>query len=419
MLTHTASLRWIIALLWTVFVAQHAGATTNNPVFFILSLGRLKTSRVDPIVSPGQLSSHVHNFVGMNGINANTTTVEALEKASSCTSAPLTDDKSSYWAPQLYTYNRNGTLSPAWLSFVNAYYFMRGNTYVRAFPRGLKMVAGNATATGPAATRQLQGVVTFVCLNYVNGSSGGPTFPQTACPQGLRTQIMFPSCWNGKSLYEPDMSHVVYPSGDFAGSGSCPHSHKIRLPTLFYEFIWNVGNTNNQGNSSWVLANGDALGYSFHADFFANWNETTLQSAIDECSGSLFGEIEKCPPLARSVDRKAAAACQGESTEPLSAALDYLPGCNIIYNGPNSGRGLRPGCDLSKVPVLPWSEIFGKNAISISTKSKMSMSSISKTTSSKSQSTSTTNSKPGTTAKKEKLTSTREKRHPTRLTLGH
>ncbi|KIS66243.1 uncharacterized protein UMAG_12320 [Mycosarcoma maydis] len=108
-----------------------------------------------------------------------------------------------------------------------------------------------------------------------------------------------------------------------------------------------------------------------------------------------------------------------KSTEPLSAALDYLPGCNIIYNGPNSGRGLRPGCDPSKVPVMPWSKIFGKNAISISTKSKMSMSSISKTTSSKSQSTSTTNSKPGTTAKKEKLTSTREKRHPTRLTLGH
>ena len=350
MLSRVASLSLLLALLCTVLTAQTAEARLG---FFILSHGRVKTSRVDPIVSPGQLSSHVHNFVGMNGIDADITTPEALDSASTCTSAPLTDDKSSYWAPQLYKYNSTvDTFSPVTLSFVNTYYLVRGNTNVTAFPRGLKMVAGNAKATGPAATEQLRGAVSFVCLNYVNGSSGGPTFPQTACPQGLRTQVMFPSCWNGESLHETDMSHVVYPDYDI-GSGPCPKSHSIRLPTLFYEYIWEVGSTNNRGNSSWVLANGDALGYSFHADFFANWNETTLQDAIDNCSGNLFGDIEKCPPLARTVKRQAAAACRGNSTEPLSGQLASLPGCNIVYNGPNAGRGLAPGCDPNKVAVMP------------------------------------------------------------------
>ncbi|GAC96005.1 hypothetical protein PHSY_003584 [Pseudozyma hubeiensis SY62] len=387
----------------------------------------MKTSRVDPIVSPGQLSSHVHNFVGVNGVDANTTTVEALDEASSCTTAILTDDKSSYWAPQLYTYNTNGTFSPVLLSFVNTYYLMRGNTDITAFPRGLKMVAGNAKATGPAATKQLQDAVSFVCLDYTSGSKRTGSFPQTVCPQGLRTQIVFPSCWNGKSMYEKDMSHVVYPKGNAANSGTCPDSHAIRLPTLFYEFIWNVGKTNNLDNSSWVLANGDALGYSFHADFFANWNETTLQAAIDECSGPLNGNIEKCPPLARSINRKAASACRGQSTEPLTGALAYLPGCNIVYNGPNAGRGLAPGCDPSKVSNMPAGGIAsgkstGSNVAARSNaiaKLQATRSSNRMYTISANISDSVTQAESHSKAKRYNGTSNRKRQHATRLPNSH
>lgn len=407
----------MLAFLYALLAMQQAVATTSNPIFFILSHGRMKTSRVDPIVSPGQASSHVHNFVGMNGINANTTTVDALEQASNCTTAPLTDDKSSYWAPQLYTYNSNGTFSPVPLAFVNTYYLMRGGKINHtAFPQGLKMIAGDAKATGPAATKVQQDAVSFVCLDYVNGSSQSKTFPQKACPQGLRTQIIFPSCWNGQSLYEKDMSHVVYPKGTSASTGTCPDTHTIRLPTLFYEFIWSVGKTNNVGNSSWVLANGDAFGYSFHADFFANWNVTTLQSAIDECSGSLFNSIEKCPPLARTVDRKAASKCRGESTEPLSGSLSYLPGCNIVYNGPHAGQGLAPGCDPSKVPNMP----AGGVASDALTSTSSSIVARSSPTASLRVAKANARSKPTPAKPKQhNSTSTRKRRHATRLPDGH
>lgn len=357
----------VMALMCISLLSQRVMG--DDKPMWILSHHPIKTSRVDPIVAPGQVSSHVHNFVGMNGISGNTTTVQALNDASTCTTAALTDDKSSYWAPQLYQYNVNGTFSPVKLGSVNTYYLMRGPTNVTAFPPGLKMVAGNAKATGPAATKQLQDAVSFVCLNYADGSSRSAGFPQQACPQGLRTQIVFPSCWNGASLYETDMSHVVYPTGNFANTGPCPSTHTIRLPTLFYEYIWSVGTTNNQGNSSWVFANGDAQGYSFHADFFANWNQTTLQNAIDQCSGNLFGDIEKCPPLARTVDRKAASACKGVSTEPLTGAFSSLPGCNIVYNGPHAGQGLAPGCDPSKLPIMPAVGVVRAPAVSTSTQS--------------------------------------------------
>lgn len=419
MIARTASWSLVLALLCAVMLSQQAVASTANPVFWILSHGQMKTSRVDPIVSPGQASSHVHNFVGMNGVDANTTTVEALDDASTCTTAPLTDDKSSYWAPQLYQYNKNGTFSPFPLSFVNTYYLMRGGGQVTAFPKGLQMVAGNAKATGPAATQQLQTAVSFVCLNYESGSSQTNSFPQTICPQGLRTQIVFPSCWNGDSLYEKDMSHVVYPTGNFADNGPCPSSHNIRLPTLFYEFIWSTGSSNNKGNSSWVLANGDAMGYSFHADFFANWNETTLQDAIDDCTGSLFGDIEKCPPLARTVDRQAAADCKGKSTEPLSGAFKSLPGCNIVYNGPHAGEGLAPGCDPSKLPIMPAAGVQTVSKSSSKTKTKDTATAA---TISAKKPHATTSKKHSTTCKKcttKKHHSTSTKKHHSTSTKKH
>lgn len=38
------------------------------------------------------------------------------------------------------------------------------------------------------------------------------SLPTGPCPQGLRTQIVFPSCWDGKNLDSSDhQSHMSYP----------------------------------------------------------------------------------------------------------------------------------------------------------------------------------------------------------------
>ncbi|PWZ03577.1 hypothetical protein BCV70DRAFT_142299, partial [Testicularia cyperi] len=339
----------------SAWLPLQAVASIAKPVMWILSQHPLKTARIDPLVSPGRPSSHVHSFVGSDGLQIDTVTVNQLESGSTCTTSGLDDDLSSYWAPQLYSFNAaDNTFTPNRLSFVNTYYLMRGgNIQIKAFPKGFKMIAGKATQSAPGPTQQSRDIVSFVCLDYVNGSSQTPTFPQKACPQGLRTQVIFPSCWNGVDLYQTDQSHVVYPLGPHPDNGDCPSTHPIRLPTLFYEFIWAVDGQNNANYSQWVLANGDAVGYSFHADFFAAWNETTLQSAIDQCEGNLFGDLQACPPFRSSLNRKGADACSAVSTEPTSGKLKALPGCNIVFNGPNAGKGLAEGCDPSKLAVTP------------------------------------------------------------------
>lgn len=338
----------VVALLLCVEV----GAVTN-PVMWILVHHSLKAAREDPIVSPGQLSSHAHSFVGANGVSATTTTASSLEEASTCTTAGLTADMSAYWAPSLYSYNAdNDTFTPRTLDYVNTYYLGRGSAPLVAFPRGLQMLAGNATRRGAGPTQQADDAVSFVCLNYADGSSQSPTLPERSCPQGLRTQVIFPSCWNGQDLVSKSHSHVVYPLGDIS-QGSCPDSNPIRLPTLFYEFVWGVGSTNNAGNSSWVLSNGDAIGYSFHADFISAWDESILQQALDECRGALFNDLESCPPLAKTLDREKSQACSAQSSEATSGNIKSLPGCNVVWNGPHAGKGLAEGCDANKLMLKP------------------------------------------------------------------
>lgn len=370
---------WTLIAVWcALFGTKEASATLANPVMWILAHQSLKQARVDPIVTPGGVSSHVHSLVGANGVSADTTTAESLEAASTCTTAGLHADMSSYWAPSLYSINPDGTFTPRQLYYVNTYYLMRGNVEIKAFPRGLQLLAGSAMRRGPGPTKQADNTASFVCLNYADGSSQSETIPARACPQGLRLQVTFPSCWNGKDLVSADHSHVVYPLGDDADQGACPASHSVRLPTLFYEFVWDVTGITNTNNSELVLSNGDSMGYSFHADFISAWDETILQAAIDQCGGSLFNDLESCPPLAQTLDRQASRDCTATSTEAMSGTLASLPGCNMVWNGPHAGIGLTAGCDPTKVVMKPDGYMGSSN---ISSSSSLSSSSLSATSS--------------------------------------
>ena len=64
------------------------------------NLYNLVVEQLDPIVSPNAQSSHMHRILGGSNFAAAYNFDELA--ASSCTSAAITVDHSSYWAPQLY-----------------------------------------------------------------------------------------------------------------------------------------------------------------------------------------------------------------------------------------------------------------------------------------------------------------------------
>lgn len=159
-------------------------------------------------------------------------------------------------------------------------------------------------------------------------------FPDiNACKNGIRYQIFFPQCWDGKNLDSADhQSHMAYPVDNY-NSGSCPSSHPVHTVGLFYEMIIPTDQFHYWGDGAYVLSSGDTSGLAFHADFMNGWVVETLQDAVDNCH-DMDGDIEACQVLKPYIDQDQAHACTlssdivNENVGMNGEALDALPGCN-------------------------------------------------------------------------------------------
>ncbi|EMD66404.1 hypothetical protein COCSADRAFT_353631 [Bipolaris sorokiniana ND90Pr] len=162
------------------------------------------------------------------------------------------------------------------------YYFLFGDR-ITAFPPGFRMIAGNASKQndfippsdipqslwGPEekTPKALAGkAIGFNCLNYSGAAEGSLTrhllpnksFIDSNCADGLRLELMFPSCWDGISLDANDHeSHVAYP--DLVMEGTCPADYQTRVPALFFETIWDTSVFRNV-SGRFLLSNGDLAG---------------------------------------------------------------------------------------------------------------------------------------------------------------
>ncbi|KZF23573.1 putative WSC domain protein [Xylona heveae TC161] len=305
--------------------------------------GNLIHERADPIVSPGQISGHVHTIMGGNGFGFDMTYQQA--RNSQCSSCPITKDMSNYWVPTLYYHAQNGSfISVPQVGGATVYYEQRGgpnNDQLLAFPEGFRMLAGNPFLHTYNDTFEQQ-AVSYACLNY-NGPATAEThaFPNNNCPDGLRAQVYFPSCWDGVNLDSPDhKSHVAYPESVAYNDGPCPASHPKHLISLFYEVIWDV----NQFANDWygdeqpfVWSSGDATGYGYHGDFVNGWDVPTLQNAVDTCLAD-SGALTDCPVF-ELYDDSFCQSCKIPPSvdEQVDGVLEFLPGCNAYNDGKTVG----------------------------------------------------------------------------------
>ena len=166
------------------------------------------------------------------------------------------------------------------------YYLLNGEK-IKTFPKDFRMIAGDnlrrdftagdpgledpAKATWAATGETIQShleqrALGFNCLNYEADPEGtlerhfmpDKQFLDAKCTNGLRLELMFPSCWDGKnSEAEDHKSHMAYP--DQVMSGNCPDSHPVHVPGLLYETIWNTYAFKGRAGM-FVMSNGDASG---------------------------------------------------------------------------------------------------------------------------------------------------------------
>lgn len=255
---------------------------------------------------------------------------------------------SNYWTPQLYVKFKNGTFMPVpqigdpndTNGGMAVYYLQRrGNNKTEkltAFPEGFRMLAGDPFARS-FGNNSAAKAISYACL----GGPGGPEtnkIPSWDCPGGLRAQVFFPACWNGKDLDTPDhKSHMSYPAGREYNTGACPPEFPVHMVSLFYEVLYDTGRFRDQWNGDqhpFVFASGDATGYGLHGDFLNGWNVPILQRAIDECNDA-SGQVEKCPVLTQFTGSQCQDCQLPEAVNEINnGMLDRLPGCNPVTYGP-------------------------------------------------------------------------------------
>ncbi|MFC6082502.1 DUF1996 domain-containing protein [Sphaerisporangium aureirubrum] len=221
----------------------------------------------DPIIFPGLPgASHMHSFFGNLTTNASSTVQSLLAGRSNC--SPSTD-LSSYWTPTLY----NGTTAVE-PSIVTFYYLGEGvrddvRERIMPLPLGLRIVAGNAKATGP---NDPTSTARWSCLH---AGQVPPSKDFVTCPAGtqMESYLDFPQCWNGRDLDSADhKSHMAFPV-----NGDCPSTHPVPVPKLRQVLRYPVS-----GNpAAFRLASG--AGYTMHGDFFNAWPEAEMLRRVNDC----------------------------------------------------------------------------------------------------------------------------------------
>ena len=321
-----------------------------------MNTANMLTARMDPLVSPNGISSvrlvylfivrlltlnlaqHVHNVVGGNNF-ATTYDFDTLRQ-SPCSSVEVQDDKSNYWAPALYYKHKDTGLFELVPSDWAVYYLHRGSeTKVAQFPAGFRMIAGSPSRSAMSSTDTADRAFNYHCLSF-NEAPIAETFtlPNRNCPNGVRIQVLFPACWNGKDATSANFkTHVSYPVGTHEG-GTCPSTHPVRLMTVFLEQVAHTEHFEYY-DGAFVLSTGDNVGYSSHADFQNGWDaapDSVLQRAIDTCTDA-GANLGACPLLTASVSDHFN-VCRPNSKLPIEdvgiyGGLDKLPGDNPIWGG--------------------------------------------------------------------------------------
>lgn len=205
----------------------------------------------------------------------------------------------------------------------------------------------------------------FNCMNY--GGTAEPslyrhfmpnkTFLDENCPQGLRLELQFPSCWDGKNVDSHDhKSHVAYPST--VNNGVCPEGYEKRLVSLFYETIWDT-HAFKDYDGYFALANGDPTGYGYHGDFIFGWEDGVLEEAVKKCTNP-SGMVEDCPVFdlqSQSDSLQCSFEMPSElKDEDVKMHAGGLPGPMTVAWGPEyaMGDGMHKSSpSTSTVPALP------------------------------------------------------------------
>lgn len=236
-----------------------APATVGSGIGWHVVCAKSHSAQVDPIVSPGEMSMHMHDFYGNTGTDENSTTNSLLADGTTCSDSL---DHSAYWVPQL---SYKGVPKPA--SQIIVYYRAQvsPSSSIQSIPAGLRIIAGNAMAMSAQSTS----VVSWSC-NFDKARTKPINCGSTKV---VTAKIRFPSCWDGVNLDSADhQSHLAYEA-----SSACPAGYPVALPKIFMDLKY----MGVHDGTKVTLSSGSS--YGLHADIFFAWQADEMDRLVDQC----------------------------------------------------------------------------------------------------------------------------------------
>lgn len=112
-----------LAAMLAAALATAVGAAKDERTFAVLRFtnNQLTKGRMDPIVSPGKPSEHVHVVMGGSNFGLSSKGDDLVK--SNCTNSQIKGDNSNYWFPALYFHDtQNDTFESVDIFYVNVYY---------------------------------------------------------------------------------------------------------------------------------------------------------------------------------------------------------------------------------------------------------------------------------------------------------
>jgi len=237
-----------------------------------LPIGHVRT---DPILSQSCLSDHVHTFYGPPLLHPAVTFDQLRSSDPTKSSGNVMENLSLYWHPSIYRVEPDGSRTLVSSEMTSVYYeYERGQT--RAFPAGFRMIGTEALFAEATCVDDRP-------CNREPCTATNDFFPVTRCRE-LEVSMEFPHCWDGDNLDSANQTHISNSLGEGMFGDECPSSHPHVLPRIAFFF-----RIFNYDGGAYEFSDGTGV---FHADYVAGWDETYLQSILDNCA--IEDDAEQC-----------------------------------------------------------------------------------------------------------------------------
>jgi len=312
----------IVALLAVLASAPAASAASvDHGASFAVRCDFSHRAQVDPIVSPGGTSGHVHDFFGNTTTNASST-YQTMTTGSTTCSRP--EDTGGYWIPTVSWKDKQGTHK---LTATRAVFYYRAGAKnyrtVQPFAKDLRIIA-DKDVNGA-------GVRWYCGGGGSNDDKTGSVDPPTRCSVGmLGLRIVFPDCVAKGDLTDPNLekldtgqlrdpdtglvidpdtgqvvdspthrTHMARSRAQSDGTRACSNpSYPIPVPTLTITVNFPMPTT----SGTVTLSSGDAS--TIHTDFWNTWDQDAalnLNPPNDSSYGGLNALVKHCinevPPI--------------------------------------------------------------------------------------------------------------------------